>query len=175
MCGRQPNSSSIITPRCQCSWTCLIRLSLRLRLKWNGRILCFPLKQVAYFLILQDLNSWHYRCVGVAERVKGHPPDRLQVYSSSAGFRPFLSMWWLCDCDFGVATSSCMELPFGGSSAFLSISECCCFAFCFLQRFVYWTVSVSYSVHKLPVSCTCKAAFKGDTCLPSGSDPGLCS
>ena len=43
MCGRQLNSSSVITPRCRCSWTCSVWLSLRLRLRWSGRSWCFCL------------------------------------------------------------------------------------------------------------------------------------
>ena len=45
-----------------------------------------------------------------------------------------------------------------------------------LQGFVYWAVSVSHSVHKRPVSCTCKeTAFNGDRWLPKVSDPSVCS
>ena len=105
--------------------------------------------------------------------IKCHSPG---VYSSSAVFRSFLWMQWLCDYNFGVVTSSCIELSFGGSSAFLRLSEYCYFAFCFLQGFVYWTVNVSHSAHKPPVSCACKeTTLNGDRCLPKMSDPSVCS
>ena len=62
----------------------------------------------------------------------------------------FLWMQWLCECDFGVVTSS-----FGGSSASLHLSGCCHFHFCFLQGFVYWTISISHCAHNAPVCNTC--------------------
>ena len=37
------------------------------------------------------------------EGVKGHSPDRLEAYSSSAVFRLFLWMWLVCECVFGEA------------------------------------------------------------------------
>ena len=43
MRGRQLNSSSMIMPRCRCSWTCSMWLSLRLRLRISGRSWCFSL------------------------------------------------------------------------------------------------------------------------------------
>ena len=43
MCGHQTYSSSVITPRCRCSWASSVGLSLRLRLKWSGRSWCFCL------------------------------------------------------------------------------------------------------------------------------------
>ena len=43
MWGRQLNSSSMIMPRCRCSWTCSMWLSLRLRLRISGRSWCFCL------------------------------------------------------------------------------------------------------------------------------------
>lgn len=80
----------------------------------------------------------------------------------------------LCDCDFGLVTSSscyaCMEFHLVGLFASVHL------AFCFLQGFVYWTVSVSHSVHKPSVSCTCKEkAFNGDRCVPKVSDPSVYS
>ena len=40
MWGRQLNSLSMIMPRCRCSWTCSMWLSLRLRLRISGRSWC---------------------------------------------------------------------------------------------------------------------------------------
>ena len=51
MCGRQLNSSSIITPRCRCSWTCSVWLFLRLRLRWSGRSWCFCLVVCSIFFV----------------------------------------------------------------------------------------------------------------------------
>ena len=42
---------------------------------------------------------------GAPDMVKGHSPDRLETYSSSAVFRFFLWMWLVCECVFGAAAS----------------------------------------------------------------------
>lgn len=63
----------------------------------------------------------------------------------------------------------CMEFHLVGLFASLHL------AFCFLQGFVYWTVRVNHSVHKPPVSCTCKMAFNGNRCVPKVSDPSVYS
>ncbi|WP_419627728.1 hypothetical protein, partial [Thiolapillus sp.] len=48
-------------------------------------------------------------------------------------------------------------------------------AFSFLQGVLFWSLSVSHSVHLLPVSRTCNyTAFNRDSCLPKVSDVTVC-
>ena len=109
--------------------------------------------------------------------IEGHWPDRMEAYSSPAVFRLLLWMWLVYDCGLGAAMVL-VQLPhhvwnfnFSASSGPLYPSNCCFFAFSFLQGFLVWNVNVSRSVHPLPVSRTCNyTAFNRDSCLAKVSD-----
>ena len=57
MWGRQLSSSSMIMPRCRCSWTCSTWLSLRLRLRISGRSWCFWLVESSIFFCFRRMQN----------------------------------------------------------------------------------------------------------------------